>query len=78
MTAQTKDAPPTAAQSRKWQAGKQYVCTLSKSPGYKKGEIYTAYKRHGVLYMMGRDGFEDVCSMLVSGFEEYKPGLTVV
>lgn len=78
MTTLTKDAPPTAAQSRQWQDGKQYRCVKSMSPGYKFGRVYTCYKRRGQFYMLGSDGYEDNCSMLVSGFEEYGDGLKVV
>ena len=58
---------------RKWEAGKEYTCILSKSPGYKLGQSYKCYKNQdGLLCLEGSDGFEDICSMLVSGFKEKK------
>lgn len=55
--------------ARKWEAGKKYKCILSKSPGYRVGEEYECYKnKDGFLCLRGSDGFEDICSMLVSGF----------
>lgn len=54
---------------RKWEEGKEYLCILSKSPGYKLGRKYKCYKNEdGFSCLMGDDGFEDLCSMLVSGF----------
>lgn len=56
---------------RKWTAGKKYVCTLSKSPAYKQGNEYECYKnKDGYECLIGDDGFEDICVMLVSGFEQ--------
>lgn len=73
MTTLTKEAPKTAAQNKKWEAGKTYRCILSKSPGYKEGVLYKAYKNaDGIVCLKGSDGFEDWCSMLVSGFVEEK------
>jgi len=73
MSTIEKESPQTAAQSRKWVDGKTYRCVLSQSPGYKVNEIYTVHKRRGVLYMIARDGYEDECTKLMSGFEEYIP-----
>lgn len=80
MTALTKDPQKTPAQVRKWRDGVKYQCILSKSPGYKAGQIYTAYKNaSGIICLRGSDGYEDMCSMLVSGFKEVdKATLTVV
>lgn len=51
-------------------SGVLYTCTVSKSPGYKKGREYLAYKNEkGLVCLRGSDGFEDLCSMLVSGFK---------
>lgn len=73
MTTLTKEAPKTAAQNKKWEAGKTYRCILSKSPGYKEGQSYKAYKNaDGIVCLKGSDGFEDMCYMLVSGFVEVK------
>lgn len=55
----------------KWVEGTKYRCILSASPGYKQGEDYTCYKNsNGLLCLKGSDGFEDICSMLISAFEE--------
>lgn len=37
MSAVSKEAPKTAAQNKKWEAGKTYRCILSKSPVTRKG-----------------------------------------
>lgn len=59
---------------RKWLAGKSYRCVVSTSPGYKVGEEYAAYKNGDDLTCLrGRDGFEDICTMLVSGFKDVSP-----
>jgi hypothetical protein len=51
-------------------AGVLYTCTVSKSPGYKQCQSYEAYKNEkGLVCLRGSDGFEDLCSMLVSGFK---------
>jgi len=51
-------------------SGVSYTCTVSKSPGYKQGQTYQAYKNEkGLVCLKGSDGFEDLCSMLVSGFK---------
>jgi hypothetical protein len=51
-------------------SGVLYTCTVSKSPGYKQGQTYQAYKNEkGLVCLMGSDGFEDLCSMMVSGFK---------
>lgn len=66
-----KEKPKTAAQTRKWKEGTKYQCINSQSPGYKVGKVYTSYKNaNGIVCLTGEDGFEDVCSMLVSGFKE--------
>lgn len=58
---------------RQWEAGKNYLCILSKSPGYRVGQVYTCYKnKDGFLCLKGSDDFEDICSMLLSGFELVK------
>lgn len=57
----------------KIEAKKKYVCTKSASPGYKKGSVYEAYlNKEGRLCFMGDDGFEDICSNLISTFTEHK------
>jgi len=53
----------------KWRNGASYQCVVSKSPGYKAGEVYACFTdADGRLCLKGRDGFVDLCSMLVSGF----------
>jgi hypothetical protein len=60
----------TDAKKFEFVSGVLYTCTVSKSPGYKQGRTYQAYKNEkGLVCLMGSDGFEDLCSMLVSGFK---------
>jgi hypothetical protein len=56
---------------RKWKEGSIYECILSKSPGYRYGELYKCTKdpERG-LVLTGSDGFVDPVGMLVSGFVE--------
>lgn len=54
----------------KWEPGKSYICIKATSPGYREGEAYTAYTNDkGYTCLRGRDGYEDLCSMLVSSFK---------
>lgn len=54
-----------------WKAGVMYTCTVSKSPGYKVGKQYKAYRNaKGSICLKGDDGYEDPVSMLQSGFKE--------
>ncbi len=54
-----------------FQKGKIYICTLSKSPGYKVGKEYQTFvNAKGILCLRGDDGFEDPVTMLQSGFKE--------
>lgn len=58
---------------RKWRAGVSYTCIHSASPGYRVGETYTAHKNDdGHICLTGRDGYVDICGMLVSEFKEVK------
>lgn len=53
-----------------WKSGASYRCAVSKSPGYKPDQTYECYTNaKGQLCLRGSDGFEDLCSMLVSGFK---------
>ena len=53
-----------------WTAGGMYECTESVSLGYVVGEVYKCYENcYGHKCLMGRDGLEDLCSMLVSSFK---------
>ena len=71
MSVTEKPKPKTPAETRKWKEGTTYECINSQSPGYKLGKTYKAYKNDkGIVCLRGEDGFEDVCSMLVSGFKE--------
>lgn len=55
----------------KWVVGKTYVCTNSSSCGYKVGGTYKCYQNElGQKCLKASDGFEDLCSMLVSSFKE--------
>ena len=73
MSAVSKTPPKTPAQVRKWKAGASYRCTLSKSPGYRVGQVYVCRDMPGVgLVLDGIDGFPDPVANLLSGFEEVK------
>lgn len=68
MTIQTPKTPAKPSLFR-WEAGKSYTCIKATSPGYREGEAYTAYANDkGYVCLRGRDGYEDLCSMLVSAF----------
>lgn len=74
----SKPAPKSAAQLRQWEEGQKYECVHSTSPGYKVGRHYTVYKNDkGILCLKGSDGFEDHCSMLISGFKRVTLNETV-
>lgn len=66
------ETPPTQSKKKfKWEFGKTYVCLKSASPGYQVGEKYKCYlNEFGFKCLKGRDGHEDICSMLVSSFRE--------
>ena len=69
MSAVSKEPPKTPAQTRKWKDGASYRCIVSKSPGYRVGEVYKCRKHpEKGLCLTGRDGFVDPVGMLVSGF----------
>ena len=70
MSTDRKDPhKPASAPKFKWEPGKSYICIKSASPGYREGETYTAYANDkGNTCLRGRDGYEDLCSMLVSSF----------
>lgn len=53
-----------------WTDGKEYKCTMSASPAYKVGDVVKCYTNaKGFKCIEGRDGLEDICSMLVSTFK---------
>lgn len=69
----TKLEATKAKPQRKWREGAKYKCIVSTSTGYKLGEVYTAYtNKDNYICLTGSDGYEDLCSMLVSGFQEVK------
>jgi len=54
---------------KSFEAGVMYQCIKSASPGYQEGSLYISYaNENGVVCFEGDDGFEDICSMLVSAF----------
>lgn len=58
---------------KEWKVGAMYLCTVSKSPGYKVGKQYKAYRNDkGVVCLKGDDGFEDPVGQLQSGFKEVR------
>lgn len=74
--AMRKDGPNIKphADKFKWEPGKVYECILSASPGYRVGDTYECYENDkGWKCLRGRDGLEDICSMLVSSFKAYAP-----
>lgn len=77
----TKDLKVSIA--NKWDVGKEYECIKSASPAYKVGDVVECYTNDkGWKVIKGRDGLEDLCTMLVSSFREFAPvdrqGLSVV
>jgi len=55
-----------------WIKDTEYVCVVSKSPGYKVGEVYKTYLNgKKQMCLKGRDGFEDLVSNLLSGFRKH-------
>lgn len=67
----------------KWLPGKSYVCVMSASPAYAVGDVVDCYKNaKDWKCVKGRDGLEDICSMLVSTFkpvdEVTEPRISVV
>lgn len=54
-----------------WVDGQRYECINSTSPAYKAGDVVTCYTNHkGYKCVTGRDGLEDICSLLVSAFRQ--------
>ena len=67
-----KDGPNIKphAEKFKWVPGNKYECTMSASPAYKAGDVVECYTNDkGWKCVRGRDGLEDLCSMLVSSFK---------
>jgi hypothetical protein len=68
-----KDGPAITpnADKFKWVPGQKYVCTSAASPGYRIGDVVVCYTNDkGWKVVKGRDGFEDICHMLVSTFRK--------
>jgi hypothetical protein len=54
----------------KWTPGNKYECIMSASPAYKVGDVVECYQNDKEWKCInGRDGLEDICSMLVSAFK---------
>lgn len=69
-----KDGPNIKPHAEKFKCtpGEKYECINATSPGYKVGELYECYQNDkGYKCLMGRDGYEDLCTMLVSAFRMY-------
>lgn len=65
------EEPKKERPKKKWREGVSYACVHSASPGYKVGETYKSHKNgEGHICLTGRDGYVDLCSMLVSEFKE--------
>ena len=68
MTTTSKPQTPPDKKFR-WEPGVKYECIKSASPAYKEGDVVECYSNDkGYNCLRGRDGFEDLCSMLVSSF----------
>lgn len=68
-----KDGPEITPPDKKfrWTPGVKYECIKSSSPAYRVGDVVECYQNDkGWKCMRGRDGLEDLCSMLVSAFKE--------
>lgn len=58
------------SENTKWEAGRDYECTSATSPAYKVGDVVRCYTNNaGWKCIRGRDGREDICTMLVSTFK---------
>lgn len=54
--------------------GRKYECTFAASPAYKVGDVVKCYfNEAGLRCVSGRDGLEDICTMLVSTFKQVWP-----
>lgn len=54
-----------------WKPGRKYECTFAASPAYKVGDVVECYVNEaGLRCIRGRDGLEDICTMLVSIFKQ--------
>lgn len=63
----------------KFKANKSYTCTHSASCGYTVGKQYTSHKDvDGIVCFAADDGYEDICSMLVSAFAETSQKIAIV
>ena len=56
---------------RKYNAGDVLECTHAASCGYRAGDQYTVYLNgNGWKCLRGKDGLEDIISMLISTFKK--------
>lgn len=68
MTAISKQQTPPDKKFR-WEPGVKYECIMSASPAYRVGDVVECYQNDkGWKCVRGRDGLEDLTSMLVSSF----------
>jgi hypothetical protein len=73
-TGGTNVAIPKPRNTNLMKAGDVMVCTKSTSFAYVEGEEYTVYNNEkSWACMRGKDGLEDICSMLLSSFKPATP-----
>jgi len=64
---------PTPSNVSAFNAGDVVVCTKSQSCGYKEGDEYAVYlNEKGWKCLIGRYGYEDPVSLLISSFSKVK------
>jgi hypothetical protein len=69
-TGGTQVEVPKARHTNLMKAGDVMLCTKSASFAYVEGVEYTVYNNDkGWACMEGKDGLEDICSMLLSSFK---------
>ena len=70
-TGGTKAPLPGATRSSPLKPGDKVICTHAASPGYRNGETYEVHANDkGISCIKARDGFVDICSMMVSTFKK--------
>jgi len=69
-TGGTQVEVPKARHTNLMKAGDVMRCTNSASFAYTEGQTYEVYNNDkGWACMTGKDGLEDICSMLISSFK---------
>lgn len=66
-----KDGPNIKPHADKFKCepGVKYECIKSASPAYRVGDVVDCYQNDkGWKCLRGRDGLEDICSLVVSAF----------